>query len=290
MADRANFTTPNDYWKLENYWHLSVKEMKSMLDDRGYYNKSIRDKSELQRCLRRTDLGLRSYKNYTNDELRELIRQRDIDITDISERKGQRCELIEALEKEDIRPRFHNFTRLPAELRNRVYEYYFADFKESLHAPKQPPITLICSLLRKETLPLFYATCTFDFNLMIPMNRVRGDRALKMSSETLMWLYTTGEDNIADITHLRIRICRETPFRLVHPRDVALDFELHPLQPGEAVRMRLSRAQMPWLDFARLKKNVINAMQAVTNRTGDSKLKKEHFFAVRRAIEVSAIP
>ena len=292
MADNSTFTTPNDYWKLGSYNSLTKEDMKRMLDDRGYYNKSITDKQELRRCLRRCDLGLLSYKNYTNDELRDLIRQRGIDTDDVISpgNKGQRCELVGILENEDINREFANFERLPAELRARVYGYYFADFKESLHAPKQAPITLVNSLLRKETLPLFYGTCTFDFNLLIPSNRMQGQRSLKMPEETLEWLYCTANENIADINQVKIRVCNEKGFRHQITRELRLDLQLYFFKTDGVLRMRLTYTSGLWPDVERLRKNVLRAIQAATNRSGVNHLTKEHFFAVRRAIEISATP
>ena len=293
MANNATFTTPNDYWKLEKYDGISVKDMKSMLDQRGYYNKSIKNKDDLRRALRRCDMGLVSYMNFTNDELRCLIHKRGIDTNIISGPNGTRTELIEALESEDKHPRFAGFTRLPAEVRNRIYQYYFADFKQSLQAPKQPPVALVSSLLRNETLPLFYSTCTFDFNLCVDKKGAHGWKDLKMSPDTLMWLHSTGKDNLAEIGHVRIRVGLTTIERnvmqVVWGRMIPeLDFHLDRYGPAEVMKMSVARVRSSWGDCERLRMNVLSAWCTISIKNDSDKLTKDHFFALRRAIELSS--
>lgn len=55
--------------------------------------------------------------------------QRGIPFDFISGYKGPREDLIHALAHADYQPQFESFTRLPPELRARIYEHYFAEFK-----------------------------------------------------------------------------------------------------------------------------------------------------------------
>lgn len=87
-----------------------------MLMERNYHAGSSKDKRKLAGCLLRTDLGLISYVNETNDELRALLSKRNSHEY-FGNHKGTREELIWALEREDYNRRFKHFTRLPAELR-----------------------------------------------------------------------------------------------------------------------------------------------------------------------------
>ena len=295
MADNTSFTVPNCYWRPKDYDRPTAKQLKDMLEARRYYTGSVMEKKKLRECLKRSDRGLLSYLKYTNDELRELIRIRGIDTDSISGDKGHRGELIDALEKEDDNRSFGSFTQLPAELRARIYKYYFEDLEDSLHAPKQPPLTRVSRLLREETLPLFYSTCTFDFNLVVSKDGL-SKYTLKMPSMTLMWLRSTEDENIADIAKIRVRVCRES--RSLSPKDqtldsflrhenTALDFQLRRCDTGCCMRMNIVLRHTPWTDRLRLKNNVWKAVRGVVGVGEKRKMTKSVFFAIRRAVEVS---
>lgn len=159
-------STRDDYWKLEHYSGLKSKEMEQMLKDRGYDAGSRKSAENLSRHLQRADLGLRSYVKLQNSELKDLISKRrpDMDV----EIGNKREDLIDALEYADYHPEFDRFTELPPELRAKIYAYYFAEFEEALVAPKQPPLTRTSRMVRREALPLFYSSCTFELPMRAP--------------------------------------------------------------------------------------------------------------------------
>ena len=111
-----------------------------------------------------------------------------------------------------------------------------------------------------------------------------------MPEETLEWLYCTANENIADINQVRMRVWNEKGFRHQITRELWLDLQLYFFKTDDVLRMRLTYTSRPWSDVERLRKNVLRAIQAATNRSGINHLTKEHFFAVRRAIEISATP
>ena len=280
----------NDYWKLQTYGGLPVKDMKSILQQRGYDSGSIKDKEDLKLCLQRSDIGLLSYTTLTNNQLRDVIHARRIETNDLAGKKGNRSELIDILDHADNNRKFDKFTELPPELRNRVYEYYFAAFEAPLHAPKQPPIALVNSLLRAETLPLFYATCVFDFILVMNRGPRRGNW-LQMPAETHMWLSSTNAENITDIKHLRIKVYRQQPKESANFGDPIFCFYFDQFQAGEDVQLRLW-APAGMLSTSETLRNVQTNMNKMTeeiaSRAGGWKLVKEYFFAIRRAIELSS--
>lgn len=275
-----------EYWELERYDNLQAKQMKAMLAERHYEAGSITDKERLKICLQRSDLGLLSYVKYKNNELRDLIKARGIQ-TDFSKgNKGQRHELIDVLEHADNNREFRNFTRLPAELRTRVYEYYMADFTEPLTAPKQPPLTLASSLTRKEALPIFYSTRTFQVDLLPPLaSRFRATNAtkLKIHASSLLWMQSTWAENLADIQSLRFR-CSPFPERdgrfdwLI----VGVDLTKHELHTRITVH---ERTPMPWVHIDDLKSKLFNILDASYVVDGQRRIPVEDFFAVRKAIE-----
>lgn len=101
-------STRDDYWKLEHYSGLKIKEMEQMLKDRGYDAGSRKSAENLSRHLQRADLGLRSYVKLQNSELKDLISKRrpdmDVEIGNKTE------DLIDALEYADYHPEFDRFT------------------------------------------------------------------------------------------------------------------------------------------------------------------------------------
>ncbi|KAM3425023.1 hypothetical protein BST61_g6992 [Cercospora zeina] len=63
-------------------------------------------------------------------------------------------------------PSSFRFLKLPAEIRNRLYSYYFATGENdepqyNLVNYRDPPITLVCKQIRLEALPIFFSECRF---------------------------------------------------------------------------------------------------------------------------------
>lgn len=158
----------NSYWKMPfkiPFRHdLNFKKVKEELNQRNYSIFKSASKEKLLDALQRSDRGLLSHGQKTNSELRDQIEKPGIDTRKVivGNRKGTRDELINLLASEDDNQKFHRFQDLPAELRNKIYEYHFADFHQPIYALIQPPITRISSGIRAETLGLFYHNCTFD--------------------------------------------------------------------------------------------------------------------------------
>ena len=74
---------------------------------------------------------------------------------------------MNTLEQADEGTTFHHFLDLPAELRSHVYAHYFSSLPR-LEQPVQPPISRVSRLVRQESLPIFYSTCTFVLNMCEP--------------------------------------------------------------------------------------------------------------------------
>ncbi|TKA22189.1 hypothetical protein B0A50_08355 [Salinomyces thailandicus] len=190
--------------------------MRDLLKSRNYAVGSIRDTSRLREGLRRWELGQISYHAHTNDELRTLIVRRKLDIsrfTDVGNR-GTRGELLDLLERDDREPKFYRFTELPPELRNRIYEYHFAGFRQPIYAPSQPPITVASSMLRGETLQVFYNVCEFEIRLKVCWSRTRQRLEFGMEKQQVLFLQSTVGQHLGWIKSLRLVASWERDLRV----------------------------------------------------------------------------
>lgn len=152
-----------------------------------------------------------SYHGLSDEELRGLFQARGMSLpsTLTDKRYNPMLELVSALDRADDNPRFRRFTDLPPELRNRIYEYYFADFVQPIYAPSQPPLTLACQLLRQESLGMFYSTATFILSLVIKPNPDL--LRLQLPDQLALWVLNTRAPHLALIQNLTIRIGKPKP-------------------------------------------------------------------------------
>ncbi|CAK3867555.1 Hypothetical predicted protein [Lecanosticta acicola] len=208
-----NYDRPNEYWKfhLPSFIHLSMKQMKQMMDDLGVSYPKSGNKEQITRALFRAQLGLTQYHNCSNTQLRKFIHDRKIDASGVIGGKfiGNHRELVSLLERADEHPQFHKFMDLPAELRNRVYEYHFSDMRTA-YAPAQPPISRASRVLRQESLSMFYSICIFNISFNVSRIRSRhGDSfgaPLWIPDKHALWLGATPEKHLSQIMHLEIRV------------------------------------------------------------------------------------
>ncbi|KAK4549770.1 hypothetical protein LTR36_005071 [Oleoguttula mirabilis] len=292
MATTNTTDAHDDCWKLSCHRDLTAKEMREELEARGYHVGSIMDKDRLREHLRRSDLGLMSYYKCTNEELRQLIEARQIDISSYTDkhRIGPRQDLTHSLDRADMHPKFHGFTKLPAELRNQIYGYHLADFQKSIYAPSQPPLSKTCRLIRQEFIPLFYGTCCFEVRLL----RICGQR-VTMSDRMLLWLRSTAAEHIALIRHLHLSIAYEKKGMLHAEFDLT-----DPLVTCSIYLGRKSKTFSIWSSHylaqgvqqaaavarkKEMEKNMRAAMARVVRRAGKNNLRIGDIFALRRAVE-----
>ncbi|GAB1729440.1 hypothetical protein NU195Hw_g4390t1 [Hortaea werneckii] len=207
MAATTSYDKHDSYWKL-NLPYLKIAEMQDILKSRNYHVAKRLNSDLLRSALLRSEQGHMSYHKCSSDELRRLIQARKIEASPLG-LKLPKSELVDILQSEDQRPKFHRFRELPPELRNRIYEYHFASFHQPICAPSQPPITKVSSLLRKETLQLFYHSCVFDVHLRLRVDHDRWRRfyrrlRLSLSDRELMFLRCTEAENLSCIKRLNI--------------------------------------------------------------------------------------
>ncbi|KAI7283271.1 hypothetical protein KC345_g3070 [Hortaea werneckii] len=207
MAATTSYDKHDSYWKL-NLPYLKIAEMHEILKSRNYHVGKKMTSELLRAALPRSEQGHMSYHKRSNDELRRLIQARKIEVSPLG-LKLPKSELVDILQSEDQRPKFHRFQELPPELRNRIYEYHFASFHQPICAPSQPPITKVSSLLRRETLQLFYHSCVFEIHLRLRRERWTwtkfcGRLRLSLSNRELLFLRCTEAKNLGGIKRLNI--------------------------------------------------------------------------------------
>ncbi|RMY72658.1 hypothetical protein D0863_04369 [Hortaea werneckii] len=207
MAATTSYDRHDSYWKL-NLPYLKIAEMHDILKNRNYHVAKRLTSDLLRSALRRSEQGHMSYHNCSNDELRRLIQARKIEASPLG-LKLPKGELVDILQSEDQRPKFHRFQELPPELRNRIYEYHFASFHQQICAPSQPPITKVSSLLRRETLQLFYHSCVFEIHMRLrrekrTWSKFCGRLRLSLSDRELLFLRCTEAKALGCIKRLNI--------------------------------------------------------------------------------------
>lgn len=158
-----------DYWKLCGTYR-TVSELLKDMRKLNYRCKSSGNMSK-QRAVflySRAERGLLSYETLTKPELQLFCNQRGLDTKFKSVPRVTQKALRECLEQADEDATFDGLTRLPAELRLNIMEFFFMSLSEALQDgfPKvQPPISRSCQLLRRESLPVFYSQISLHLKL-----------------------------------------------------------------------------------------------------------------------------
>ena len=148
----------NDYWKIQNWSSLDRATLRYGLIKHGYHCPTRTETLRLVEMASRAERGLLPYGACTLRELQSFIVQRGLLTPEV--RKPGMWQLTTVLETADDEAVFDRFVDLPPELRAHIYTLHF-DSLPALEDPAQPPITRVSRSVRKESLPLFYKTCTF---------------------------------------------------------------------------------------------------------------------------------
>ncbi|EMC97054.1 hypothetical protein BAUCODRAFT_436962 [Baudoinia panamericana UAMH 10762] len=296
MATTTTTNKHDDYWKLiPDQYKMTVKEMRTELQRRNYPVGGITDKGHLRHCLYRSDRGRLSHHTLTNRELRERIASRKIDASEVISkyRKGPREELLRLLEDDDMHPKFHRFSELPPELRVKLYEYYVGEFRQPIYAPSQPPLSKTSSLLRRELLPIFYASCSFKIRLTRTDGRERA--LVTMPTRMLLFLHGTRPEHFALIKAIHICVAAgPMSFRASGQDDLMKVLEMQitlPTDEKDAVsvdlphRDTLTQLSTQSVRFVRRLDRAVRKLFEAVMRRGKNKVTREDIFALRRLFE-----
>jgi len=155
---------PDHYWKLETVAYLKDAPLdREILRLKLFRNPKLSKSRKIELCAR-AQRGSLPYDIYNLLELKDFARNRKIPS---SHGRLSVPLLTRQLERADDDATFPRFSELPPELRQAVFEHYFASIaKERMNLVfKQPPATMASRLFRNEALPLFYRMCTFEVEI-----------------------------------------------------------------------------------------------------------------------------
>lgn len=213
MSQRLSHYPYDSYWRSrDDYDYHLTRELRTELQDRGYTYTGR--KNRLVQLLRRSDAGLFFYEECSIAELEQFAQQRRLTPhADLTLRTEERYKLhVNALEREDQRPRFERLFDLPAELRHEVYRYYMAGLSdEPLHAPTVPPLARLSRQLCSEIMPIFFDDCLVDIHLIMKMIGTEQGNPnlpprLQLTSQTTRFFALQTPDALAAIK--KLRFCR----------------------------------------------------------------------------------
>ncbi|KXS99828.1 hypothetical protein AC578_8875 [Pseudocercospora eumusae] len=221
----------DDYWKLQSYNSMTAQQMRELLQKRRYAVGKSDSKDKLEEALLRSDCGMQSYADQSDDDLRALVRSRGVDASHVicGNKVGTRGDLLSLLKNADMNPRFEKFSDLAAELRNKIYEHYFSEIRQSLYAPSEPPITRVSRDIRQETIKMYYDSCTFDFVLRLPKtSQALGRRSLQaharrltIPSQMRLFMSSVSPNHLAYVRKVNIQLVPH------HERESAYQNDAH---------------------------------------------------------------
>ncbi|PPJ52245.1 hypothetical protein CBER1_10514 [Cercospora berteroae] len=179
------------FWKLSCNAHLTKSELWASPRDAGRPVKSSTPKEELLQKQIRGQRGLLNYDQCSVAELRAFCVARGL----VSSQEAKRLRvsnLILKLNEADDGETFNHFLDLPAELRVYIYELYLRDFDtdtKPLDAPYPIPLAEVCTVVRREFLPLYCGFCTFQFDVDHASSIYRPKRNYTRSGRASIWQF-----------------------------------------------------------------------------------------------------
>lgn len=171
----------NSYWETDLPHMAGMDEFRRYLKKKAFYYKTTDQLPRLKELTKRCASGHQSYGACSVQALRALVRSRGLDSQ--LDRKSSKRQLVRCLEAADdaddtrnaprAPPKFHRFFELPAELRNRVYTFYFESLGKVPPRFVVPPLCRASHQLRSETTGLFFEHSIFTI-LLRPVYFTRG--------------------------------------------------------------------------------------------------------------------
>jgi hypothetical protein len=161
----------NSYWKTGLPYTDSKIDWVNYLTEHQVYHKKSDGLATLKARAVRCARGRRSYDGRNVKMLRELAQDYGLRIS--LDREASRDQLAKALDNADedkqralkASSKFHRFSELPSELRNRIYAYHFKSLGKVPPRFITPPLCRASRQLRVESTGLFFENCTFVVQL-----------------------------------------------------------------------------------------------------------------------------
>lgn len=235
-----------EYWsRTEIGLNWSREEIKQRLGPGGrdiYHSnvpESVRNnKAKLLKYNDALNRGHLIYDAYPMADLLNFASNRKLDLGTSSTKRR----VVKVLERADDNATFHQFLELPAELRMRVYQLYYADISVPLTSPVEPPVTRASRQFRSEALPIFYATCTFAVHVVATSGMKPSFTEGVLAPTSLNYFYGIPEADLQVITNLLL--CRIDKY-VNCTISVVLEFASARFQV-HVHTARISRGQAAW--------------------------------------------
>ncbi|KAK4549768.1 hypothetical protein LTR36_005069 [Oleoguttula mirabilis] len=288
----------DSYWRLNDYRKNTINDLRKRAKDAGYRVTGSMQKPELVALAHRMDRNMLCYDACTAAELDEFNRNR---------RTSRQCFIkaagvpSTALIMADEWRVFRRFTKLPPELRCRIYAFYVAAFPETLTTPSQPPLARTCKLVRKEVLPIFYSQCAFGLNFVrvepsASSRSARTSRVIRPTQDTTCFLETLTKENAEDIRNLHVRAYREPGKngRVMETPNGTCVISVNGSRTGYSTQVHgnlgIVATNDYWQGLQNRRRNAVQyeleeVLNAVAVRDGKLMLTVKDIFAFRRALD-----
>ncbi|KAK5701801.1 hypothetical protein LTR97_004619 [Elasticomyces elasticus] len=286
-AKRAAFNT---YWTLDPYNNINMSHLKERLETLDERTTKIKFcRRTLEVYMQRIDRGLLRYDLCEADELLDFAAARHITIRDYvtedtkpATLRRNHASLVEQLWHADDNATFP-FTRLPPELRVKVYDFYIDGFSRTLKTPAQPPLARTCRLMRSEVLPMFYRRTRFTLTLEAH------SKSLRFAKDSTIFIETLTPEHLARV--------REVEFQIL-PAAAPGGGKIRTLRGTIGIALKVSDKHTTKISFAkctipsRLKgcrQRIIDEIRKVARKMemkdGRPVLRTKDFYALRSALE-----
>ena len=273
------------YWRLRSKDRPSRKELETELREIKIAVSRTTFKSLL---LSRADGAKRGRPDYTRisrSGLDSFIVRRGLPLQPTT------GDAITCLLRADERLKFPRFLHLPPELRNRVYEYHFASMPQQLRPCSQPPISRTSTLIRSETLALFYRSFTFELVICRPPRTAR-QANLRLEIETELFLAKVSRDVFGCIRKFQIRVERPAPCPEQQGKcNVSCDLAINTIAGTYAVKVKPAATKKDivlWRKAGhRAQRKIENVLKRACQRVGERGLRPDDIYEVRDLLEVS---
>lgn len=190
------------YWRLDDYKGDGPEALKPLVVRAGFNVSPRPSKGVLVNRLHRLARGALIYDKCSTAEIQGFLAARGL------HEPEKRDLAIRALHRADDEAQFPRFLELPPELRNRVYDFYFATMPTRMRPGVQAPITRASKLLRSETLPNFYGGVTLELRFSLRIGR-RRSYALIPTNDVTLSLGQTSDTNLGFLRKVRITIIHD---------------------------------------------------------------------------------
>ncbi|KAK4549763.1 hypothetical protein LTR36_005064 [Oleoguttula mirabilis] len=293
----------DEYWRLSTYKRTTTDELRRRLETKGHQIKKSASKAELITLAHRDDCGHFCYDRCTEAELVKFATVRGVNIVGVRLQgniapgmppKAPRASstIAARLVKVDNDRTFDRFLDLPAELRNRVYYYYYISaFPQKLTLPTAPPLARASKQLETEVLPVFYGTRTIHVTFerhAITMTKYAAE--FKATDKTALFLRQLSRESVSEIRSLWVSLetwwkktNKEHDSRVICTMDITLDrllgYTLKVAGPmdGSGAKVQELRSGM--------QERAAKVLEAVAARGGAKKLRLEDVYALGKAAE-----